>query len=108
MKHIDLFNGFLKNTVNLNETRVTDLENSIEAIKDAVRASDWEPHINGWMAHGSWAHKTIIRPVDKGEFDADLIVFVEHVEGWAAATYIDELYSAFRANATYRDMVNRS
>jgi hypothetical protein len=108
MKHIDLFNGFLKNTVNLNETRVTDLENSIEAIKDAVRASDWEPHINGWMAHGSWAHKTIIRPVDKGEFDADLIVFVEHVEGWFAAAYIDELYSAFRANATYRDMVNRS
>jgi hypothetical protein len=29
MKHIDLFNGFLKNTVNLNETRVTGLENSI-------------------------------------------------------------------------------
>ena len=59
------------------------------------------------MAHGSWAHKTIIRPVDSGEFDADLIVFVEHVEGWTAATYIDELYNAFRANATYKDKVNR-
>src|SRR5437016_12099291 len=59
------------------------------------------------MAHGSWAHKTIIRPVDGGEFDADLIVFVEHVDGWTAAMYIDELYRAFRENATYKDKVNR-
>jgi hypothetical protein len=108
MKHPDLFNDFLKDTVNLNDTRVKDLEPSIEAIKDAVRASDWKPHINSWMAHGSWAHKTIIKPVDSGEFDADLIVFVEHVDGWTAATYIDDLYRAFRANSTYRDMVSRS
>jgi Second Messenger Oligonucleotide or Dinucleotide Synthetase domain/Adenylyl/Guanylyl and SMODS C-terminal sensor domain len=108
MKHPDLFKDFLKDTVNLNDTRVKDLETSIEAIKDAVRASDWKPHLNGWMAHGSWAHKTIIKPVDSGEFDADLIVFVEHVDGWTAANYIDELYRAFRANSTYRDMVNRS
>jgi hypothetical protein len=108
MKHVDLFNEFLKETVNLNETRVTNLETSIDAIKDAVRASVWEPHLNGWMAHGSWAHKTIIRPVDAGEFDADLLVFVEHVEGWTAATYIEELYTAFRANPTYKDKVNRS
>jgi hypothetical protein len=108
MNHPDLFNDFLKDTVNLNETRVADLETSIEAIKDAVRASDWDPHLNGWMAHGSWAHKTIIKPVDGGEFDADLIVFVEHVDGWSAATYIDELYWALRANPTYKDKVNRS
>lgn len=108
MKHVDLFSEFLKNTVNLNDTRVKDLEASIEAIKDAVRASDWAPHINGWMAHGSWAHKTIIKPVDQGEFDADLIVFVEYVQGWSAANYINEIYNAFRANTTYKDMVNRS
>jgi hypothetical protein len=81
MKHVDLFNDFLRDTVNLNDARIQDLERSISAIKDAVRASNWKPHLNGWMAHGSWAHKTIIRPVDAGEFDADLIVFVEHVEG---------------------------
>jgi hypothetical protein len=108
MKQIDLFNEFLKETVNLNDTRVEALETSIEAIKTAVRESDWEPHVSGWMAHGSWAHKTIIRPVDAGEFDADLIVFVEHVQGWAAATYIEELYTALRENATYKDKLSRS
>jgi Second Messenger Oligonucleotide or Dinucleotide Synthetase domain/Adenylyl/Guanylyl and SMODS C-terminal sensor domain len=108
MKLVDLFNDFLIDTVNLNDTRVTDLETSIDAIKNAVRTSDWEPHLNGWMPHGSWAHKTIIKPVDKGEFDADLIVFVEHVQGWTAGTYIDELYNSLCDNATYKDKVNRS
>ena len=59
MKQVDLFDGFLKDTVNLNDTRVSDLEKSVEAIKNAVRAFDWEPHLNGWMVHGSWAHKTL-------------------------------------------------
>ena len=69
MKHVDLFNDFLKDVVNLNDTRVSELEKSTEAIKDAVRASDWKPRIKGWMAQGSWAHKTIIKPVDQGEFN---------------------------------------
>ena len=76
MKHVDLFNDFLKDTVNLNDTRIKELETNTEAIKNAVRASAWEPHLHGWMEQGSWAHKTIIKPVDQGEFDADLIVFV--------------------------------
>ena len=85
MKHVDLFDEFLNDTVNLNETRVKELEASTEAIKNAIRASNWLPRISGWMEQGSWAHKTIIKPVDQGEFDADLIVMVNPVEGWDAA-----------------------
>lgn len=48
MKHVDLFSDFLRATVNLNETRVNELETSTEAIKYAVRASAWEPHLHGW------------------------------------------------------------
>jgi hypothetical protein len=107
MKHVDLFDDFLRDTVNLNDTRITELETSTEAIKSAVRASNWEPHLHGWMAQGSWAHKTIIKPVDQGEFDADLIVFVQPVDGWDAAKYIDTLYEVFRANGTYKEKAKR-
>jgi hypothetical protein len=107
MKHVDLFNDFLTDTVNLNPSRVTVLETSVEAIKNAVRRSNWEPHLHGWMEQGSWAHKTIIKPVDQGEFDADLIVFVQPVDGWDAQKYIESLYQEFRANSTYKDMVKR-
>jgi len=107
VKLIDQFNDFLNDTVNLNETRFKALEDSIEAIKDAVRASDWEPHIREWKPQGSWAHKTIIKPVDQGEFDADLLVLVDPVAGWSASKYIEELYNAFRENSTYKDKVRR-
>ena len=105
MKLVDLFRDFLIDVVNLNSTRVDALEGSIAAIKKAVSASAWKPEILEWAPQGSWAHKTIIKPVDQGEFDADLLVYVRPVDGWSAATYIEELYSALKANATYKDKV---
>src|SRR4051794_13780409 len=104
MKQVDLFKDFLDNTVNLNDGRVEGLETSIEAIKDAVRGADWDPHIKTFEPQGSWAHKTIIRPVDAGEFDADLLVFIDPVSGWTASQYIDELFNELRENKTYKDM----
>lgn len=107
MKHEQLFVDFLRDTVNLNATRITELETSTTAIEGFVDASSWEPEIVSWEPQGSWAHKTIIRPVDNGEFDADLLVFVKPVQGWDAATYINELYNEFHSNGTYRTMVRR-
>ncbi|MBD2746750.1 nucleotidyltransferase [Microvirga sp. BT688] len=107
MKHVDLFNDFLKDVVNLNSTRVAQLETSIQAIKDVLEASDWVPEIDSWMPQGSWAHRTIIKPIDSGEFDADLLVFVHPMEEWSASKYIDELYNIFKTHGTYKDKVRR-
>lgn len=107
MKHIDLFKEFLRDTVNLNSTRVDSIERTTGAIKKAVNSSSWTPAISSWMPQGSWAHKTIIRPVDGGEFDADLLVFVYPVDGWDAAQYINELYKVLKANSIYADKVRR-
>ena len=103
MKHVELFNKFLKDVVNINETRLTQLENSTEAIKHTIGNSGWKPKIKKWMAQGSWAHKTIIKPVDAGEFDADLLVFIDPVDGWNAATYLDDLYKVFSDHGVYKD-----
>ncbi|WP_425287887.1 SMODS domain-containing nucleotidyltransferase, partial [Rhizobium ecuadorense] len=67
---------------------ITQLSDRVETIKSFLRASDWEPTISGFIEQGSWAHDTIIRPVDGGEFDADLLVKVRDVEGWSAAQYV--------------------
>lgn len=107
MKHVDLFNDFLKDTVNLNSTRVGDLETSTQAIEDFIDGSTWTPEIDSWMPQGSWAHKTIIKPVDQGEFDADLLVFIHPVKGWDAHDYIDQLYLAFVNNGTYKSKAKR-
>jgi hypothetical protein len=85
MKLIGHFADLLRDTVNLNQTRIDDLEASVDAIKTFVKDSDWEPRVWKFVERGSWAHGTIIRPVDGNEFDADLLVIVEPVEGWFAA-----------------------
>jgi hypothetical protein len=103
VKLVGLFDDFLKETVNLNKTRIDLLENSIPALKNFVRDSDWNPKVRTFEDQGSWAHKTIIRPVDAGEFDADLLVSVDPVEAWTAAEYVESLGRAFADSKTYAD-----
>lgn len=107
MRLISYFDEFLSDTVNLNDTRLSQLDASAEAIKTFVHGSSWQPRVRGFLSQGSWAHKTIIRPVEGGPFDADLLVYVDPVSGWSAKTYINELYSVFRDNGTYADKVRR-
>lgn len=103
MKLISDFKDFLNDTVNLNQTRIDRLDDRVEVIKDFIRSSDWEPRISVFIEQGSWAHDTIIRPVDGGEFDADLLVKVHPVNGWSAAQYVKELGRVFRDSGRYGD-----
>lgn len=106
MKHTGLFKTFLSDVVDLNATRLDQLEASVDAIKSFIRSSDWEPGIKGFISQGSWAHKTIIKPIAGGAFDADIIVRVAAVEGWEAKDYINSLRRIFSASSTYADKVS--
>lgn len=107
MKLVSHFDTFLNDTVNLNASRVQTLEDSIEAIKTVIRNASWTPKIKTFSAQGSWAHKTIIKPVEKSPFDADLLVHVDPVEEWEAKAYLETLYDLFRNHSTYKDKVKR-
>lgn len=101
------FGKFLRDTVNLNQSRLNSLESNVDALKSFIRQQDWGAKPIDFFGQGSWAHKTIIKPVDGGEFDADLLVMVAPVEKWTADRYIDSLYQAFRYSSTYQDKVQR-
>lgn len=103
MKLLNHFSTFLSDHVDLNQTRVEQLTDSIEAVKKAIKESGWNPKIIQFAPQGSWAHKTIIKPLPEKEFDADLLAFVQPVSGWEAKDYINTLYSALEANSTYTD-----
>ena len=85
------FHGFSNDIVNLNPTRLTRLENSVSAIKDVIRGSSWTPRRRGFVEQGSWAHKTIIKPLESKAFDADLLALVDPVVGWEAKDYVKRL-----------------
>ena len=72
MKLLNYFKDFLDSTVNLNQTRLDLLDQRVQAIvscleDDSVIGTLIENHI----PQGSWAHRTIIRPLPGDEFDAD-------------------------------------
>lgn len=104
MKHVDLFASFLNETVNLNQTRIDTLQQRVEAVSSFLRESEYKPNIMSFAPQGSWAHRTIIKPVNaNGEFDADLVLYVDEVEGWSPKDYIVELRSVLWDNKTYVD-----
>ncbi|NJC49996.1 UNVERIFIED_ORG: hypothetical protein GGR78_003290 [Xanthomonas campestris] len=103
MKEISKFKSFLADTVNLNNTRIDLLDSSFETIKRFIRNADYKPKIISFYKHGSWAHKTIIKPIEGNAFDADVIVFIQPIEDWTAADYVNELARVFRDSATYKD-----
>ena len=109
MKLLDYFRAFLEDEVNLNDTRIAVLDERVEAITNFLRESEtFRDRFIGIMPQGSYAHKTIIRPVDEeDEFDADVLLHLSEFEDWAAKDYIAELYRTFRGCESYRDLVHR-
>jgi Second Messenger Oligonucleotide or Dinucleotide Synthetase domain/Adenylyl/Guanylyl and SMODS C-terminal sensor domain len=101
------FNDFLVETVNLNATRVGLLSGAILPLKRFIRNSSYDARIKTFARQGSWAHQTIIKPLDGGEYDADLLMFVYAKEGWTPADYINKLYEVFLASGVYKDKVTR-
>jgi len=108
MKLVEHFTSFLKDTVNLNSTRLDQLESSVETLKGVIRDSDWGPKGITFEEQGSWAHKTIIKPVKNKAFDADLLVMIDPVAEWDASKYLSTLKAVFTNHGTYKDKATRS
>jgi Second Messenger Oligonucleotide or Dinucleotide Synthetase domain len=79
MKLIEHFDTFLRDVVNLNQSRIDLLEERAEAIETFLSNSDFKPRIWRYSRQGSWAVKTIIKPPNGKDFDADSLVFVDAV-----------------------------
>ena len=107
MKLIRHFDYFLANTVNLDETRLDTLEESSEAVYNALKNDpQFGPLIKRMIPQGSWAHATIIKPLPGHEFDADFLLELVEVDEWSEhpKKYITELGAALARNKRYTGM----
>lgn len=107
MKLHEHFKVFLDEHVNLNNTRLKLLEDSIVAVENSVRGLVWGPKILQFRQQGSWAHETIIKPQSSQPFDADLVVFVEAKQDWTAKDYVNTLATELGKLPSYQDKVRR-
>ena len=100
MKHVPYFSDFLTDHVNLNQAKLTTLENHVTAITNHLKEK-----LGGYRKYseqGSYAHKTIIKPVqDNDEFDADILIFIKDDSfdpNNYVTDYVDVIYQVFREN----------
>ncbi len=102
------FEAFLRDTVNLNQTRIDKLQSRVDSIENFLGTSYLENMFLDLIPSGSWAHRTIIKPVAPNDtFDADVLLFVQEQLDWDAKDYLANLHAAFKESSTYKDMVGR-
>ena len=77
MKHVNKFNEFMKNTVNLNQSRIDTLTSRVNVINRFLKKDDvFSEFYISTDPQGSYSHRTIIKPLTKSpEFDADLVFY---------------------------------
>jgi hypothetical protein len=107
MKQSTYFATFLDDHVNLNPTRLNMLQPRVEAIFGVLQRDDVVGQlVLDWQRQGSWAQETIIRPQKEDEFDADILLELDEVEGWEPRDYLREVRRALRGSI-YRDKVEK-
>ena len=106
MKHVQYFEDFLDNEVNLNETRLKRLNDSVSAVSEFLRNN--LDSYKKTERQGSYALRTIIKPINNHEYDADILLLVKYDPDKEPKDYINELYNCLKGNKTYKaDKVHR-
>ena len=105
MKHVEEFNEFLSSTVNINQSRLDRLNEHVDAVSTYLSRN-----LEGYEKverQGSYALRTIIKPLEGREYDADILLFMKFERGKESADYIAEVYKCLRESGTYEEMVHR-
>lgn len=108
MKLHEYFAGLLADSVNINPSRLEQLAEHEKAVTNWLRDdSEFSPIMEGVSRQGSWAHRTIIKPLPGLEFDADLLIQMSRQRSWSKNPrhYLDALHEAMLRSPRHRDKV---
>ena len=95
---------FLRDEVNLNQSRSDRLETAVNAVSAYLR--DNLPGYQKMERQGSYALDTLIKPVDDNdEYDADIQIVMNPNSQWEPKDYVNEVYRTLAGNKTYADKV---
>ena len=105
MKRVEDFNEFLSDHVNINQSRLDKLNDHVAAVTTHLSR-----HLESYEKierQGSYALRTVIKPKENREYDADVLLFMKYQSGKKPADYINDAYNCLREHGTYRDMAHR-
>jgi Second Messenger Oligonucleotide or Dinucleotide Synthetase domain len=108
MKLLAYFDAFMKNTVNLDDSRLRELDDHVDAIYGTLTDDDeLGPLVLNKDPQGSWPQLTIIKPIAGNEFDADFMLVMEEQPGWTPRQYIDAVFRALGRHGTYKEKTKK-
>lgn len=104
MEHVQYFEEFLKNEVNLNKNRLQRLKRSTRAVTELLsRELDSYEKVE---RQGSYALGTTIKPIKGHEYDADILLYMKCSDK-EPKDYINEVYNCLKQNNNYADKIAR-
>ena len=99
------FQDFLRDEVNLNQSRLDRLNTSVRAVDNYLK-----DNLTGYQKmerQGSYALGTLVKPVDDNdEYDADIQIVMNANDEWEAKDYVNEIRRTLRQNQNYADKLN--
>ena len=105
MKQTRDFNDFMSEHVNINDSRLDRLNSGVRGVSEHLGKN-----LDGFQKverQGSYALRTIVKPVNDHEYDADILLYMDYVRGKSPKDYIADVYRCMRENQTYADKVQR-
>lgn len=108
MKLAAHFKNFMETTVNINEARLLTLSEKAESITAFMEANlDQESLLIECVPQGSLAHRTIIKPVNGHDFDLDLLVRVNQIQGYQPKDYATLVHALLKGSPSYKDRITK-
>lgn len=96
------FKEFLRDEVNLNQSRLDVLNDRVRAVNSYLK-----DNLTGYQKmerQGSFALGTLIKPVDDDdEYDADIQIVMNPNPEWEPKDYVNEIRRTLRSNKNYAD-----
>ena len=101
-KNNQQFADFLRDEVNLNQSRLDRLETAVGGVNEYLKNN--LPGYQKMERQGSYALRTLIKPVDDNdEYDADIQIVMNPSPNWELKDYVNQVNRTLSGNKTYAD-----
>lgn len=102
---------FLKDNVNIDDTRLLTAKSNIAGVTSVIENSElfWPILVGKPSAQWSIRHKTIIKPINTEDtFDTDLLIEINKPASWSYSDCLTNLWCIFLSHWVYKNKVDLS